>query len=71
MSENPVDKSVNPSAMTVSQAARVLGVEADTVRRHIEQGLPIGSGGTINLVKYAAWMLREIEEHGWHSIRKG
>ena len=61
MSENPADKTINPMALTVTQTAKILGVQADTVRLHIEQGLSTGPGGTINLVNYAAWLNRQLK----------
>ena len=47
---------MNPTALTVEQATRLLGVKADVVRRHIAEGLPTGPGGTVNLITYAAWL---------------
>jgi len=63
---------VNPLAMTVAQAAKVLsgaGVGAATeelIRRHMAAGAPAGPDGTINLVHYAAWLNLRMEkaEHG-------
>lgn len=51
---------VNPSAMTVEQAARLLGIEAADVQRHVEQGLPISGDGTIHLLTYLAWILTRL-----------
>ena len=47
---------VNPSALTVEQLARALGVSADVVRRHVAEGAPADFGGRMNLVHYAAWL---------------
>ena len=55
----------NPAALTVAQAARLLGVAEQTVRDHVAAGLPTANGqpdGTINLVHYVAWMNRELKE---------
>ena len=58
MSEPPV----NPSAMTVDQAAGLLGVEADEVRRWLEDGLPADAGGRIHLVECAAWLASQLAQ---------
>lgn len=53
---------VNPAALTVAQAARMLGVAEQTIRDHVAAGAPTGVGGTINLVQYAAWLNRELRD---------
>ena len=55
MAERRTD-GMDPTALTVEQAARLLGVKADVVRRHIAEGLPTSPSGTVNLVTYAAWL---------------
>ena len=47
---------MDPTGLTVEQAARLLGTKADVIRRHIAGGLPAGPGGTVNLITYAAWL---------------
>ncbi len=51
---------VDPSALTIEQLARVLGVPAKKLREHVEAGAPTSADGTINLVHYAAWLNREL-----------
>ena len=57
---------VNPMALTVEQAARILTAvggrwtTSETIRRHIERGAPTASDGRINLVHYMAWVIREM-----------
>lgn len=57
---------VNPAALTVEQAARLLtaagakSATADTIRRHIGLGAPTGPDGRINLMHYLAWLIREM-----------
>ena len=51
---------VSPSAMTVEQLARALGITADTVHRHMEEGAPVSTDGTINLIFYAAWLNKRL-----------
>jgi len=56
---------VNPSALTVEQLARALGVSADVVRRHVQQdGAPADFGGRMNLVHYAAWLNARLAQAG-------
>ncbi|HPC65559.1 MAG TPA: hypothetical protein P5175_10495 [Anaerohalosphaeraceae bacterium] len=52
----PVNSKLNPSALTVEMAAKMLGLQAEIVRKHIEQGMPTAADGTINLVHYGAWL---------------
>ena len=47
---------MNPTTLTVKQAARLLGTKTDVIRRHISDGLPTGPCETVNLVTYAAWL---------------
>ncbi len=61
---------LNPTAMTVEDAAKLLtkagGVriyEAQ-IRADIEAGVPTNADGTINLVHYAAWLVREMATGG-------
>lgn len=55
---------VNPAALTVEQVARMLGVPAETVRRHLAAGAPASADGRVNLVHYAAWLNRELASSG-------
>lgn len=62
---------VNPMAMTVAQAARVLSavgvgrISEDMLNRHIAAGAPTTPDGRINLVFYAAWLnQRDKEAYG-------
>ena len=58
-------RALSPSAMTLQQAARVLAAvgarhaTVENLRRDIEAGAPVNADGTINLVHYAAWLVRE------------
>ena len=57
---------LNPRAMSVENAARVFtrlgGIEVTEamLRADIDAGAPTNNDGTINLVHYAAWLVREI-----------
>ncbi len=58
----PVKGQLKPSALTVEMAAKMLGLPAEIVRKHIEQGMPIAADGTINLVNYGAWLCSRIND---------
>lgn len=65
------DGRMDPAALTVAQAAKVLSavssgaVREDMLRRHIAAGAPTTADGRINLVHYAAWLNKEFsEKHG-------
>ena len=52
--EKPEKPSIDPTALTVEDAARMLALPVALIRRHIDAGAPV-SDGKINLVHYAAW----------------
>ena len=58
----PADELADPAALTVEQLAKMLAVPAQTVRDHVAAGAPMGPDGTINLVRYAAWLNRRLKE---------
>jgi hypothetical protein len=55
---------LNPAALTVEQAARVLSaagrtsVSVEMLREDIAAGAPTNADGTMNLVFYAAWLVK-------------
>ena len=61
---------LNPSALTVAEVAKLLSaaggrkVTVEQVQADLEAGAPAGPGGTINLVHYTAWLLREVQTGG-------
>jgi hypothetical protein len=58
--------SLNPNALTLANAARLLAkvggqpVSEEMIQADLEAGAPINGDGTINLVHYAAWLVREM-----------
>ena len=56
---------LNPNALSVANAARLLSkvfgeaVTEEMIRRDVAAGAPTNRDGTLNLVLYAAWLLRE------------
>lgn len=61
---------LNPAALPVADAARVLtrlGGKAVTdvmLRADIDAGAPMNADGTLNLVHYAAWLVKEMAGSG-------
>jgi hypothetical protein len=61
---------LNPQALSAEDVARVLTasgwkpVTPEMVRDDIEDGAPTNPDGTINLVSYAAWLLKELSRAG-------
>lgn len=40
------------------------GMTMETLERDIDAGLPVNGDGTINLIEYTAWMIREVNRDG-------
>ena len=65
--QTPVQGSINPLALTVEEMARMLAagggrrVTPEQVQADIDAGAPVGRDGRINLVHYAAWLVREVQ----------
>ena len=61
---------LSPAALGVADAARVLTrmggkpVTEEMLRADIDAGAPTNSNGTINLVHYAAWLVKEMSVGG-------
>ena len=60
------DASLDPTRLTVEQAAKLLSAAAkvrlpdEQIAADLESGAPQNPDGTINLVHYAAWLVKEI-----------
>ena len=54
---------LNPAALTVEIAAKMLGIQVQIIQKHISEGAPVAVDGTINLVHYGAWLNSRIQ-HG-------
>jgi len=61
---------LNPSALSLADAARLLSaagghaVTLEQIRADIDVGAPTNGDGTINLVHYAAWLVKEMANRG-------
>ena len=57
---------IDPNRLTPEQAAKLLSaaakirVPAEQIAADIEAGAPQNADGTINLVHYAAWLVKEM-----------
>lgn len=67
--EQPVKQGqLDPSAMSPADVARLLTsaagvrIEAAQIEADIESGAPTNVDGTVNLVHYAAWLVRQMAE---------
>jgi hypothetical protein len=60
-------QSLNPTSLTLADAARLLTkaggqpVRVEAIQADLAAGAPANADGTINLVHYAAWLVREVE----------
>ena len=56
---------LNPTALTLADAARLLSaaggqvVTIEMLEADVASGAPTNTDGTLNLVHYAAWLVRE------------
>ena len=51
-----------PAALAVADVARLLGVAEDVVQKHVAAGAPAAADGTMNLVHYAAWLIKDVAD---------
>lgn len=61
---------LNPAALGPDDLARLMSaasgvaIDADDVRADIDAGAPSNPDGTLNLVHYAAWLVRQLAAQG-------
>ena len=61
---------VNPLALPAGDAIRMLRrsgcpqMSDETLQRLIDDGLPLNADGTLNIIEYTAWMLKEVQGYG-------
>ena len=69
MNEDNGKEALNPTSLTVDSAARLLTrasgqrVTPEMLKSDLDAGAPTNPDGTINLVHYAAWLVREMGSH--------
>jgi len=60
----------NPAALAVQDAARLLSaaggqrIAVELIEADVAAGAPTNTDGTVNLVQYAAWLVREVAAGG-------
>lgn len=70
MSESHEKPSLNPTALSLENAAKLLSaaggraVTVEQLQKDLEAGAPRNADGTLNLVHYAAWLIREMSNAG-------
>ena len=58
--------SLNPTSLSPADAAKMLSAvgsrraTVDALREDVERGAPQNADGTLNLILYAAWLVREV-----------
>ncbi|MFN4260884.1 MAG: hypothetical protein ACK4RK_16435 [Gemmataceae bacterium] len=63
--EHSPTEGLNPNALTLANAARILSsaygepITEDMIQADLAAGAPANTDGTINLVHYAAWLVKE------------
>lgn len=63
---HPNRPTLNPNALPVGEAARLLSaagsqlVTFEMIEADIHAGAPVNADGTINLMHYAAWLVKEM-----------
>lgn len=61
---------VNPLALpagdfiTMIKRSGCPAMSDETLRRLVDGGLPLNADGTLNIMEYAAWMLKEVQGYG-------
>jgi hypothetical protein len=61
---------LSPTALSLADAARVFSavsrqpVEPEMLEEDIAAGAPTNADGTLNLVHYAAWLVKEMSRRG-------
>ena len=66
MDHDKATPSLSPTSLTPADAARLLTraggqtVRVETIQADLAAGAPANADGTLNLVHYAAWLVREM-----------
>ena len=63
----PARTQVNPLSLSAEDLARLLSaaggkpISAEQIREDLEAGAPALPGGKVNLVQYAAWLVKQVQ----------
>lgn len=58
---------VNPHSLSIEDVSRLLSaaggkrITPEEIKADVEAGAPVGHDGRMNLVHYAAWLMREMQ----------
>jgi len=61
---------LSPTALSLNDAAKLLtkaagqSITVEMLEADIAAGAPVNADGTLNLVHYAAWLVREVSQRG-------
>ena len=64
------ENQIKLTAISVPDLAKLLKhagsshASENTIRQDVEKGAPVNHDGTINLIHYTAWLLREVGSDG-------
>ena len=65
-----MDEHLNPLALSPENLVKVLvksgyrTMTMEMLQSDIDAGMPVNADGSVNLVKYMAWMIKEIDRDG-------
>jgi len=68
--EAPQTTRLSPTALSLADAAKLLSrasgqaITVEMLEADIAAGAPTNADGTLNLVHYAAWLVREVSQRG-------
>jgi len=66
MSDDESRKPINPAALSLPDAVRLLAkvgfrsISEAMLQQDVDSGAPTNPDGTLNLVQYAAWLVKEM-----------
>lgn len=74
MSNEPLPKApptgINPASLSIEDMSRLLSagggrkVTPEQIQADIDASAPVGPGGRMSLVHYAAWLVRQVQAEG-------
>ena len=68
MPDNNLPQPINPQALRLEDLARILTISGpipvtvEMIQEDITDGAPTNSDGTLNLVHYASWIVKEMAD---------
>ena len=65
-----MENHLNPLALALEDVVKLLSrsgcriMTMEMLQKDIDAGMPVNADGTVNLVKYTAWMIKEVNGNG-------